>query len=314
MKPVIALTLILSLLGCKPQTPPSGKKEQQPTATEQGTQGETISEAAGSGPVAVIGSNPISPDLYKELFEKFNLSRPFGQLTREQFLQELVRIELGALEAGQEKYDQKPDVQFQMKAALSQAFMREKLGSKVEKTEVTEAEMEQYYKGNPQIRASHILLRLPPNADEKKEAEIKKKIDDIYQQVLKDKKAFPELAKKYSEDPSAKRGGDLDYFSKDRMVEPFSSTAFGLKNVGDISQPIKTRFGWHIIQLTGIKAFKDADKNQLRQELLNQKRQKIVEDYFAELAKRHKVTLYPKRLEELKIASPPPAPVPVPTP
>ncbi|MFN8577212.1 MAG: peptidylprolyl isomerase [Candidatus Sericytochromatia bacterium] len=90
------------------------------------------------------------------------------------------------------------------------------------------------------VEASHILV--------KSEAEAKKIYDEV-----KSGKDFSELAKKYSQDPGSKNnGGSLGYFSKGQMVPEFEKSAFSLK-VGEISQPVKTSFGYHILKKTGYK-------------------------------------------------------------
>ena len=62
---------------------------------------------------------------------------------------------------------------------------------------------------------------------------------------------FAALAREYSDDPgSGARGGDLGSFGRGRMVAPFEQAAFGLQNVGDVSEPVETQFGWHLVQLT----------------------------------------------------------------
>lgn len=60
---------------------------------------------------------------------------------------------------------------------------------------------------------------------------------------------FAELAKEKSEGPSAKKGGDLGFFGRNEMVKPFERAAFDLE-VGEISDPVKTQFGWHVIKKT----------------------------------------------------------------
>jgi len=98
-----------------------------------------------------------------------------------------------------------------------------------------------------EVKASHILISV--NKD-KKDADSKKKIEEIEKEV-KDAD-FAELAKKYSDGPSKAKGGDLGYFKKDAMVKEFSDVAFKLK-LNEVSKPVKTKFGYHIIKVTGIK-------------------------------------------------------------
>lgn len=124
--------------------------------------------------------------------------------------------------------------------------------------EVTEDDMKDYHKSlEGKIRASHILVE-----DEKTAKEVKKKLDEG--------KSFEELAKEYSTDGSASNGGDLGWFGKGQMVEPFENAAFALKE-GEISDPVKTDFGYHIIKVTQtVKSF-DEMKDELKEEVKQQK-------------------------------------------
>lgn len=110
-------------------------------------------------------------------------------------------------------------------------------------------DIEDYYKQNlgdysspEQVHARHILIS---NKDGDEKAKLK--IDQIAKRLVKED--FATVAKEVSEDPGSKiRGGDLDYFSKGRMVPEFEAAAFSLKT-GQVSPPVKTPFGYHIIKL-----------------------------------------------------------------
>jgi len=103
-----------------------------------------------------------------------------------------------------------------------------------------------------QRRASHILIEVPANADAKAQAAARATIDKIQQQ-LKAGASFDALAKQYSQDkPSAAKGGDLGYFGKGVMDKAFEDAVFKLKK-GEVSAPVRSSFGWHLIKLTDIK-------------------------------------------------------------
>ena len=89
-----------------------------------------------------------------------------------------------------------------------------------------------------EVKASHILVNSQDEA-----IKIKK---DIESNTI----SFEEAAKKYSLCPSKAQGGDLGYFGKGMMVKPFEDAAFS-GEIGKVSDPVKTQFGWHLIQLTG---------------------------------------------------------------
>lgn len=80
---------------------------------------------------------------------------------------------------------------------------------------------------------------------------------------------FAELAKEYSEDPSVARNkGDMGYFPKGAMVEPFEDVAFGMQKEGDISEPVKTKFGYHVIRFNGRKAPEKKSFEQVEDEII----------------------------------------------
>jgi parvulin-like peptidyl-prolyl isomerase len=100
-----------------------------------------------------------------------------------------------------------------------------------------------------EIKASHILLKLGMDANDSLAAPVKAKADSLYAVLSKGDVKFDEVAKTVSEDATtAQNGGDLGYFGWGRMVDEFQEAAFKLKP-GEMSQPIKTSYGYHIIKV-----------------------------------------------------------------
>ncbi|CDE88224.1 TPA: peptidylprolyl isomerase [Candidatus Gastranaerophilales bacterium HUM_20] len=89
-----------------------------------------------------------------------------------------------------------------------------------------------------EVRASHILV--------KTEDEAKSLLEEI-----RAGKSFAEAAEEVSLCPSGQNGGDLGFFGRGMMVKPFEDAAFSMENIGEVSEPVQTQFGWHLIQLTG---------------------------------------------------------------
>jgi len=89
-----------------------------------------------------------------------------------------------------------------------------------------------------QVKASHILVKTEDEALK------------LYEQI-KGGKGFAEVAMEYSSCPSGRNGGDLGFFPKGVMVKPFEDAAFSLP-VGELSQPVQTQFGWHLILVTDV--------------------------------------------------------------
>lgn len=153
-----------------------------------------------------------------------------------------------------------------------------------------------------QILAAHIMVKSPKNATPEDEAKAKAKVDELYQQ-LKAGKDFAELAKEHSEDKgSAKKGGELPWFGTGRMVPEFEIAAFKLKNKGDISEPVKSPYGWHIIKKLDQKPIPSYDeaKGDLKSKVQKDSRsQKSKESLLAKLRAEYKLKEFPKAKEEL---------------
>lgn len=146
---------------------------------------------------------------------------------------------------------------------------------------VTEDEIKNYYEDHQKnyrqegsVRARHILFRVNPNASEEEVEAVKRKAGEILA-LAKSGQDFATLAKNYSEDPgSAQKGGDLGYFTRSQMIKEFSDVAFSMKT-GEISDLVRTPFGFHIIKVEDVKPEKvltlDEVKEQIKQKLLEDK-------------------------------------------
>ncbi len=145
----------------------------------------------------------------------------------------------------------------QMKNNLTIQKFMEAEAAKIEAA--TDAEAKKFYDENPsqfespeQVRASHILVKVDPGATAEADAAAKLKAEGLAKQA-KDGADFAELAKANSDCPSGQTGGDLNFFTKERMVPEFSDAAFAM-DVNEISDVVKTQFGYHVIKVTEKKA------------------------------------------------------------
>jgi peptidyl-prolyl cis-trans isomerase D len=123
---------------------------------------------------------------------------------------------------------------------------------------VKDQQVEDYYEDNEEmfrkekeVRARHILFRLDRNAQEEEEKKVREKATMVLEKARKGDD-FANLAKQYSEGPTAPKGGDLGYFSRGRMAKPFEEASFKLKQ-GEISELVRTQYGYHIIKVEEIK-------------------------------------------------------------
>jgi len=133
-----------------------------------------------------------------------------------------------------------------------------------------------------EIRVAHILIRSEDSDPEDMKASSKKRADEIYAKVTGGDD-FAEVAKKFSDDrSSASKGGELPVFGAGRMVDEFEEASFALTEPGQISEPIKTAYGWHIIKLiekVEKKSFDDS-KKELSSKISRDSRSDITKDTF----------------------------------
>ena len=200
-------------------------------------------------------------------FVRKEMKEEFAELPKEEQeeIEEALKERGLTLEKHMEQTSQDPEIQ--IKAALSKYVHTEFLDKA--KKDVSEEDIKKLYDENiatfkkPEgVTVAHILIQL----DEEKEAsdaeaadkEAKAKIDAIYDELLKDPASFDKLAQEKSDCPSGKRdNGKLPAFDKDGMLldgggamdQTFADAAFGIEKAGQITKPVKTQFGYHIIKL-----------------------------------------------------------------
>jgi len=156
---------------------------------------------------------------------------------------------------------------------------------------VPEEELRKYYTENEkryttpeERRASHILVKAEKGAPAAEREKAKAKAEQLLAEVRKAPASFADVARKNSDDPgSAQRGGDLDFFGRGAMVKPFEDAAFGLKQ-GEISGVVESDFGYHIIQVTGIRGGGKKSFEQVRAEIEDEAKKQQAQSRFAAAA------------------------------
>ena len=183
------------------------------------------------------------------------------------------------------------------KMVLVKAFLAQKSGDLITESDLKSAydDMVSAVRDEKEVRARHILV-----PTEKEAQDVKKK--------LADGKSFEDVAKEFSKDPgSASQGGDLGYFTKDKMVKEFADAAFGLKK-GEISDPVKSPFGWHIIKVEDSRKVAAPTFNEAKEGLRQKLQQQKLGDYVHGLIKSADVKLFDEKGKELKFAKEAPEP------
>jgi len=176
-----------------------------------------------------------------------------------------------------------------------QKFIEEKVLPTIS---ITDADVKTYYDTHPEefevperVHASHILLKVDPNASEESKAETRKKIEAIKARLDKGED-FAKLAEENSDCPSSAKGGDLGFFAHGQMVKPFEEAAFALKP-GEISDVVETRFGYHIIKAQekeeGTTLAYDDVKEKLTEKLKKDKFKEMFPSYIESIKAKYKI-------------------------
>ena len=174
---------------------------------------------------------------------------------------------------------------------------------------VSEADIKSYYEQNAkrfaeeeQRRASHILIKAGKEASATEKAAAKEEAEKLLAQVRKNPADFAKVAKENSDDPgSAERGGDLDFFGRGMMVKPFEDAAYALKE-SEISNVVESDFGYHIIQLTGIKPATAKSLDEVKGQIAAEIKKQLAAKKFAEMAEQFTNLVY-EQSDSLKPAA-----------
>lgn len=245
--------------------------------------------------VAVVGSKQITK---KEFLEKYKevVSKAFNPPSKDLFLEDLVRYEVGVMEAQKRKLSDDPVVQERIRQVLYVDLVEKEIGKKADSLSVSEREMQNFYAKNPEIRTSHILIEVKDRARPSEREAAKKRATQIYNEVKSSKKPFEQLVKLYSDDIiSKKNGGDIQWHSSATLLPEYYNAALKLSS-GQISPLVETKFGFHIIKLTGKKSYKEADKVTLNAAVKESKKRALFDEYFGKLKSKYNVKTFTQKL------------------
>jgi peptidyl-prolyl cis-trans isomerase C len=281
-----AVALSLSLMaGCQ------SKSSQEGTPAKKS--GQVIAE--------VNGTTITTDDFKKEAENLPPYLRPMIETPngKKELLDNMIVREIILQQAKKDGLDKSPAVAAKLEdlkqRVIVEAFLRKKLE---EQANVSDADMKKFYdenkdkfKSGEQVRASHILVKSEAEAQE------------ILAQLKKGGN-FEELAKKHSIDGAAAKGGDLGWFSQGSMIPEFEKVAFGMKE-GETSGIVKTKFGYHIIKLTGkrpagTRSFEES-KELIKAKLAPEKQQELLAKLKEDLKKGAKFSVKEDLLNSIQI-------------
>jgi parvulin-like peptidyl-prolyl isomerase len=256
----------------------------------------TFAQQSKDAVVATIGSKKITLDEFNQKFNEVK-NQSLNPPTKAQFLEDLVRYELGVIEAEKRGLEKDPSYKDRIKQELYKTLLEKELADKVQKITVTDKDLEEYYRKNPEIRSSHILIELKAGATAEQKAEAKKRATEINNEVKGSKRPFEELVKLYSDDPLSKQaGGDVGWQSRATLMPSYYEALLQMK-VSEVRGLIETPYGYHIVKVTGRRAFENANKRALRTSVFDEKRKVIFNAFFDTLKKNYKIESNPRLIE-----------------
>lgn len=165
---------------------------------------------------------------------------------------------------------------------LRQQTLQQQMAENYE--EPTTEEVESYSKENRRIRAQHILLKVGESAPQSQVDSVRQVAATLVDSAKMEDVNFAELARRHSQGPSAQKGGDLGFFTRNRMVDEFAEAAYALSDSGDVApEPVRTQYGFHVIRLTN--PGEPMDTTRARKQMTSERRKQAVEDQVNELLK-----------------------------
>lgn len=273
-------------------------------ATEKITKGEVYN---------VITRYPIPPTEDRDLVYRDAVDTLVNTKLVTQFLNrqritikpEQIQEEIGKLEQGL-----KAEGKDLATSLLENGFSLDEIKKEIEdrlrwieyvKAKATDAELKKFLAANhdlfsgTQVRASHILRKIEPNASAADKAKVKGQIQAIKKEIDAGRLTFAQAADKYSEDPANEggAGGDLDFFNLNSgFIPEFTDVAFKLKQ-GSVSEPVETPYGYHLIQVTDRKEGKPVDFEQNKPYITSGYAAELQRNLLTEARKAAKVEVKP---------------------
>jgi peptidyl-prolyl cis-trans isomerase C len=284
----------LLLVGC-------GSKS--PAATRAGDTGSVVARVDGQ-PITVT-------DVQRRIdaLDPYSKARFSSPEQRKKFLENMVRFEVLAREAQNRGYDRDPDVQRVVKNQMIETLLRKELDEKLKAQEISDAQVAEYYRKEPaqfrqpeQVRVSQILVKDKATAA---------KVAAEARTAGTTDSGFRALVTRYSEDEDSKaQGGDLTFFDRTTTEFPpaLVEAAFALEDIGDLSGPVASDKGFHILRLTqrrpGFTRPLAGVAAEIRRLIWRDRRAKKMEEMVAQMREKLKVEIYEDELAKVTAAVP----------
>ncbi len=244
------------------------------------------STATPPGVLATVNGERLTQHDFDQLIQQYRpQAREWAAQNKGRVMRDLVTLEVLSQEGHKLGLDRDPEIQARIRLrtkdvvarALVQKYAAERANVTDDSIQKRYEEAKDAYTVDEQITASHILLKTEQEAR------------DVIAE-LKQGKDFAEVAKARSIGPSAPRGGSLGTFGRGRMVPAFEAAAFALK-VGDISEPVQTQFGYHVITVTERTPAHTKPLEEVREEIRNELISQYIETLLTDLRRQADVKI-----------------------
>lgn len=258
-----------------------------------------VSSAAwGATELAKINGSTLSLEDFTRRYAESQRVFQMKPVTKQRILDEIINREIAIQEAKKEGLDRDPEIQDRIGTVLFQSLLEKKLKPEIEKIHVTDADAKSFYSRNPEIRTSNIFVAVPAEAKPEEMTKAKERIESAEKALKEGKMSFAEVAQKFSEGPSAPIGGDIDYQAKDKLDPAYYEAAVALRSPGKNSGIVRSQFGYHIIRLTAVRPWEEADQNQAKRLVFQEKRDQLVDQYLSQLRKKASVSVRSELLKK----------------
>ncbi|MEE9396033.1 MAG: peptidylprolyl isomerase [Methylococcales bacterium] len=247
--------------------------------------------------IAKVNGTPIGKKSLEYITAEAAQRNRGAKIPEDRLLEDLISRELLSQEAERKQLQKKPDVTAALHMAQQSILSKAAIGDFIENTTITDAQIQAEYDTqvggmkSTEYKARHILSKTEEDAK------------TIVKQL--DKGAnFAELAKEKSTGPSNKTGGDLGWFTPDRMVPLFSEAVIALKKNEYTKVPVKTQFGWHTILREDSRQKTPPKFEEVKEQVKQTLQRKALQDHLTKLRSEADVVIVEKKVEEPPAAAP----------
>ncbi|MGD8229642.1 MAG: SurA N-terminal domain-containing protein [Desulfobacteraceae bacterium] len=213
-----------------------------------------------------------SPVTEQEVLEQYTFSNQKVKISFVQFQPKDFEKSIVLEPQAMESYFEENKEEYRVPEKIKIAYITMDPNAFKSDVSITDQQVEDYYEDNremfkqeKEVRARHILFKLDPNAPEEEDEKVREKASEVLEKA-REGDDFVNLAKKYSEGPTAQKGGDLGYFGRGQMVKPFEEVSFKMKTE-EISELVRTRFGYHIIKVEDVKEAREKTLEEVSEEI-----------------------------------------------